>query len=182
VLTTGLAFLAQTVPLAALSLGPTTWILHRTGPRVPVLAGIASATAGLVLLAHIGPGTAYVPQLMLAFALVGAGAGLGFMPLLTMAMAHVEPADTGLASGIVNTSLQVSAAIGTAVFASVSAAHTGALRAAGRPELAALVGGYRLAFSIAAGCVAAGGVVMLVGFAIPRVRRVLSPRPSVRAS
>ena len=69
------------------------------------------------------------------------------MPLLTMAMAEVPAADAGLASGIVNTSLQVSAAIGVAVLGTFSTDRTRSLLAAGARQQAALLEGYRLAFA-----------------------------------
>ncbi|HEY1568973.1 MAG TPA: MFS transporter, partial [Solirubrobacteraceae bacterium] len=111
-LTTGLAFLPQTILLAALSMGPIAWLVTRFGPRPPLIAGLVCATAGLAVFSTIGLHTAYVPTLLGAVLLIGLGAGMAFMPLLTIAMAEVPPADAGLASGIVNTSLQVSAAIG----------------------------------------------------------------------
>ena len=140
VLTTGLAFLPQTLLLAALSLGPIAWLVDRFGPRRPLIAGLPFAAAGLALLATAGVHTAYVPTLVAAFLLIGLGAGMCFMPLLVIAMAQVPAADAGLASGIINTSLQVSAAIGVAVLGTLAMLDAPALlatapvarRAAGR--------------------------------------------------
>ncbi|MFL5860928.1 MAG: MFS transporter [Solirubrobacteraceae bacterium] len=153
-LTAGLAFLPQTLLLAALSLGPIAWLVTRFGPRRPLIAGLRCAVAGLALLSTVGEHTAYVPVLVGSFLLIGLGAGMSFMPLLTIAMGHVPPADAGLASGIVNTSLQVSAAIGVAVLGTVSTDHTRTLIAHGTGVDAALLSGYQLAFRIGAGCVA----------------------------
>lgn len=127
VLDTGLAFLPQTLILAALSLGPVAWVVNRFGPRVPLLAGLACASGGLALLTGVGPDTSYTPDVLVPFVLMGVGAGLSFMPLLTIAMAEVPRSDAGLASGIVNTSLQVSTAIGVAVLGSLGAALVAAL-------------------------------------------------------
>jgi EmrB/QacA subfamily drug resistance transporter len=158
-LTTGLAFLPQTLLLAALSLGPIAWLVTRFGPRRPLIAGLCFAAGGLALLSTVGASTAYVPTLVGAFLLIGVGAGMSFMPLLTIAMAEVPPADAGLASGIVNTSLQVSAAIGVAVLGTVSADRTRSLLAHGAGLEHALLSGYQLALRIGAACV----VVALVG-------------------
>jgi EmrB/QacA subfamily drug resistance transporter len=152
-LTTGLAFLPQTLLLAALSLGPIAWLVTRFGPRRPLIAGLTSAAAGLALFSTIAIHTAYVPTIVGAVLLIGLGAGMAFMPLLTIAMAHVPAKDAGLASGIVNTSLQVSAAIGVAVLGTVSTDHTRTLLAHGAGLDHALLGGYQLAFRIGAGCV-----------------------------
>jgi EmrB/QacA subfamily drug resistance transporter len=181
VLTTGVAFLAQTLVLGALSLGTTAKLVHRFGPRPVLAAGLVLAGAGLGLFSQIGLHTAYAPQLVGAMVLIGAGAGLSFMPLLTMAMAEVPIADAGLASGIVNTSLQVSAAIGVAVLGTLSTERTHTLLAAGAQRPAALLDGYRLAFGVGTGCVAAALAFALAWFAAPALRRV-ARTPSVARS
>ncbi len=86
--------------------------------------------------------------------LMGAGAGLAFPALMTVAMAGATPADAGLASGLVNTTAQVGGTLGLAVLATVSAGRTSTLAARGEGTMAALTGGYHLAFWIAAGLVA----------------------------
>jgi MFS family permease len=90
--------------------------------------------------------------------LIGLGAGLSFMPLLTIAMSNVEPADAGMASGIINTSLQLSGAVAVAVLGTVATERTRTLAAGGQPEPSALVGGYHLAFLVALAC---AGVAVL---------------------
>jgi MFS family permease len=99
-----------------------------------------------------------VTEVLPAFVLIGLGAGLAFMPLLTIAMANVEPADAGMASGIINTSLQLSGAVAVAVLGTVATERTRTLTAGGRTELSALVGGYHLAFLVAVAC--AGAAVL----------------------
>ena len=167
-LTTGLAFLPQTLLLAALSLGPIAWLVTRFGPRRPLLAGLCFVAAGLVLLSTAGAGTGYVPVLVGSFLLIGIGAGTSFLPLLTIAMAEVPAADAGLASGIVNTSLQVSAAIGVAVLGTVSTDHTRTLLARGAGLGHALLAGYQVAFRIGAGCVVVALVAALLWVRAPR--------------
>lgn len=117
VLQTGVAFLPQTIVLAALSFRSTAKVVTRFGPLRPLLFGLVACGIGLVLLTQAGPGTPYVSDVLPAFILFGVGAGLAFMPLLTIAMAHVPTADAGMASGIVNTSLQLSAARDEAIAA-----------------------------------------------------------------
>jgi EmrB/QacA subfamily drug resistance transporter len=167
-LATGLAFLPQTLLLAALSLGPIAWLVTRFGPRRPLIAGLCLSAAGLALLSTVDTGTTYVPTIVGAFLLMGAGAGMAFMPLLTIAMAEVPPADAGLARGIVNTSLQVSAAIGVAVLGTVSTDHTRTLLANGAGLDHALLGGYQVAFRIGTGCVLVALVAALLFVRSPR--------------
>jgi EmrB/QacA subfamily drug resistance transporter len=168
VLTTGLAFLPQTILLASLSLGPIAWAVNRFGPRRPLIFGLACSATGLVMLAFAGLHTAYLPTLVLAFLLMGLGAGLAFMPLLTIAMAEVPPADAGLASGIVNTSLQVSAAIGVAVLGTISTDHTRSLLRHGVRLDSALLGGYQLAFRVGAASVVVALIAAIVWVRSPR--------------
>ena len=167
---TGLAFLPQTLLLAVLSLGPIAWMVTRFGPRRPLIAGLCFAAGGLALLSTVGAGTAYVPTLVGSFLLMGVGAGMSFLPLLTIAMAHVPPADAGLASGIVNTSLQVSAAIGVAVLGTVSADRTRTLVAHGAALDPTLLSGYQLALRIGAGCVVVALVAAVLVVRGPRRR------------
>jgi hypothetical protein len=97
------------------------------------------------------------------------------MPLITLAMSEVPTSDAGLASGLVNVSQQMSAALGIAVLGTLAASRTTNLLAGGDSSASALTGGYRLAFLIAAGCVAVGIVIAVtvlrgpeqVGEAVP---------------
>ncbi len=71
-------------------------------------------------------------------------------------MAEVPPADAGLASGIVNASLQISGAIGIAALATVAAQRTKVLAGSGQHHLQALTGGFHLAWTLGAGAVGRG--------------------------
>ena len=142
-----------------LSAGITARLVTRFGPRRVLLPGLVLLLAGLALLAQVDEHTAYAPLILVAFLTVGLGAGTAFMPLLQIAMADVPPADAGLASGIVNVSMQIAGAIGLAILATVSTRRAATLVAAGHSQASALTGGYSLAFWIGAASVAAGLVV-----------------------
>jgi sugar phosphate permease len=86
--------------------------------------------------------------------LLGTGAGLSFPSLMTLAMSGATRTDSGLASGLVNTSLQVGGAVGLAVLATLSTSRTDSLRAGGDSTASALTGGFHLAFVVAAGLLA----------------------------
>jgi EmrB/QacA subfamily drug resistance transporter len=161
-LRTGLAFLPLTLVLGLLSLGVTARLMERFGPSRVLMAGLIAITAALILLARLPAQTSYVPAIFAPFALLGVGAGLSFLPLTTIAMADVPLGDAGLASGIVNASLQISAAIGTAALSTVAAARTKVLSGLGQHPLQALTGGFHLAWAIGAGAVAIGALVTLL--------------------
>jgi MFS family permease len=127
-----------------------------------LLAGLISITAALVLLARLPAHTDYFPTIFVPFALLGLGAGLSFLPLTTIAMADVPIADAGLASGIVNASLQISAAIGIAALGTVAAERTKVLAGLGEHHLQALTGGFHLAWAIGAGAVGSGALIALI--------------------
>jgi len=159
---TGLAFLPSTLTLGLLSLGITAGLMRRFGPRRVLVPGLVAIIVALVLMANAGPTTSYFPGLFVAYLLLGIGAGTAFMPLITIAMSEVPLRDAGLASGIANVTMQVSAAMGLAALGTISTDHTRALVAQGYALPSALTGGYQLAFVIAAACVGAGLLVVLV--------------------
>ena len=171
-LRTGLAFLPMTLIIAALSSGVTARLVTSFGPWRVFMPAMALVIAGLAILSQAGVHASYFPDLFLAFLLMGAGMGTASVPLLTIAMAEVPMADAGLASGIVNVSMQISGALGVAVLGTIATAHTKALTSRGSPLAEALTAGYHLAFLIAAACVAVG---MLVAVALLRPSRIRLP-------
>jgi MFS family permease len=161
-LKTGLAFLPLTLILGLMSVGITARLMGRFGPLPVLLAGLTAITGALVLLAQLPAHTSYLPTIFVPFALLGLGAGLAFLPLTTIAMADVPLADAGLASGIVNASLQISGAIGIAALATVAAERAKVLDGLGQHHLQALTGGFDLAWAIGAGAVGAGALIALI--------------------
>ena len=91
--------------------------------------------------------------------LLGVGAGMAFNPVLLAAMSDVEPSESGLASGVVNTSFMMGGALGLAVLASLAASRTDSLLASGDDQLDALNGGYHAAFLVGALFAAAAAVI-----------------------
>ena len=146
----GLAFLPVSVGMGALSIGLTARLIMRFGARTVLLAGFGLISVALVLAAR-GPVSAdYLRDLFPVLALLGIGGGLAFPSLGVVAMAGATPSDAGLASGLLNTTGQVGAALGLAVLATVSTNRTGELIAQGQSPVAALSGGYHIAWAIGA--------------------------------
>jgi EmrB/QacA subfamily drug resistance transporter len=152
----GLAFLPLTLGIAVMSLGVSARMIERIGARATLVPGLAIALVGLALFRLAGTHADYVTQMLPALAALGIGAGLAFPALLTLAMSSATPEDSGLVSGLVNTSQQVGGALGLSVLASLSSSHTGALRAAGVSVAQSLTGGYHLAFEIGAIAIGVG--------------------------
>jgi EmrB/QacA subfamily drug resistance transporter len=158
----GLAFLPVTVVMGTLSLRYSEKLIMRFGAQSMLVPGLALIAAGLVLFAQAPVDGDYVTDVLPVMVLLGAGAGICFPSLMTVAMTGVEPSEAGLASGLVNTTVQVGGALGLAVLATLSASHTESLAAKGESAAAALTGGYHLAFYIGAGLVVAAMAVALV--------------------
>jgi EmrB/QacA subfamily drug resistance transporter len=152
---TGAAFLPVSLGIGVLSLGFSARLITRLGARAVLLPGLVLLVVGLVLLTGAPVGGDYVTDLLPAMVLLGVGAGMAFPALVTLAMSGATAADSGLASGLVNTTQQVGGALGLAVLATLSTSRTKELLADGESAASALTGGYHLAFAVAAGLVVA---------------------------
>ncbi|HEY7974141.1 MAG TPA: MFS transporter, partial [Ktedonobacterales bacterium] len=147
----GLAFLPVAVSMGALSIEWSARLIMRFGARTVLLVGLALCAGGLALLA-LGPMQSdYLRNLLLPMTLLGVGGGLAFPSLTILAMADATPSDSGLASGLLNTTLQVGASLGLAVLATLSAGRTSQALAEGKSMAAALSSGYHFAWAIGAG-------------------------------
>jgi EmrB/QacA subfamily drug resistance transporter len=153
---TGLAFMPLTLSIAVLSMGPAARAMERFGSVRTLMLGLSGIAVGLLLLAAQGAHASYLPGLAGAFLLLGLGAGLSFLPLLTIGMSDAPARDAGLASGIVNVSVQLFGAIGLATLGTIATDRTKSLSGDGQSLVSALTGGYHLAYLVAAICVAAG--------------------------
>ena len=142
----GLAFVPTNLIMAAFSLGVSAKLVMRFGIKAPLTAGLLCAAAGLLLFARAPVDGNFVADVLPPMLLLGVGAGIAFNPVLMAAMNDVAPSESGLASGIVNTSFMMGGALGLAVLASIAAARTDGLLAGGGEHLAALNSGYHLAF------------------------------------
>jgi EmrB/QacA subfamily drug resistance transporter len=159
---TGFAFLPVALLIGALSLFVTPRLNMRIGERATLLPGLVLVAAGLAWFAGAPLHADYLTDVLPAVVLLGTGAGLSFPSLATLAMKGVAPGEAGLASGLINTSLQVGGALGLAVLATLSATRTEALLASGDSAAQAVLGGYHLAFWIAAGFVVAAVAVAAI--------------------
>jgi EmrB/QacA subfamily drug resistance transporter len=142
----GLAFLPANLIMAAFSLGLSAKLVMRFGIRGPLATGLFIAALGLALFARAPADGSFAVDVLPAMLLLGLGAGVAFNPMLLAAMSDVEPSQSGLASGVVNTAFMMGGALGLAVLASLAAARTAGLAAAGAAPTLALNGGYQLTF------------------------------------
>jgi MFS family permease len=137
-------------------------LLPRLGTRATLVAGLAVVAGGLGWLAAIPPGGSFVGDLLGPSLVVGAGAGVTWVASMVAATSGADPAEAGLASGLVNTAQQLGGALGIAALVAVAAARTAGALGDGVARLAALTEGFQAGLlgaamvAVAAAALAAG--------------------------
>jgi EmrB/QacA subfamily drug resistance transporter len=142
----GLAFLPSTLIMASFSLGLSARLVMRFGIRLPLSVGLLMAAIGLGLFVLAPVNGNFVINVLPSMLLLGVGGGMAFNPVLLAALSDVEPSESGLASGVVNTAFMMGGALGLAILASLAAARTNSLLVSGANHLSALNDGYHAAF------------------------------------
>jgi EmrB/QacA subfamily drug resistance transporter len=151
----GLAFLPATLVMGTMSIKYSEPIVMRFGPKKALVGGLTLILLTLILFTRTPVDGNYVSDILPAMIPFGLGAGVAFPALMNVAMSSATPSDAGLASGLINTTAQVGAALGLAVLATISATRADHLLAAGKSTAEALNGGYHLAYVIGAGLILA---------------------------
>jgi predicted MFS family arabinose efflux permease len=171
----GLAYLPVALSIGIMSLFVAPALNMRIGPRATLLPGLVLMAVGLLFFAAAPVHADYVTRLLPVMLLLGVGAGLSFPSLMTIAMSGAEPHEAGLASGLVNTSMQVGGALGLAVLATLSASRAKDVLASGAGSAEAISSGLHLALAIGAGLVI---VALIVGVAVLAPSRALGQAPA----
>jgi EmrB/QacA subfamily drug resistance transporter len=172
----GLAYLPASIVMGAMSFRFTGALSMRYGVKRTMLPGMLLIGLAMVLFARTPVDATYVVDVLPSMLVFGLGAGLAFPSLMTLAMSGVDPEDSGLASGLVNTSVQVGGAIGLAVLATLSAERSDQLRAAGDSVAEALNGGYHLAYIV--GAVLVLGALVVAAFVLEEPEPMAHPEPA----
>ena len=144
----GLAFLPANLIMAVFSIGLSAKLVMRFGLRLPIFGGMLLAAMGLALFALSPVNGSFALHVLPGMLLLGLGCGMALNPVMLAAMNDVDPSESGLASGVVNTAFMMGGALGLAVLASIAAARTQGLQ--GMEPAAALTAGYRVAFALGA--------------------------------
>ncbi len=173
----GLAFLPTTIVMGTLSLGFSERLIMRFGPRRTLIPGVCLIVVALLLFARAPVDGDYVLDLLPPFLLIGVGVGTAFPSIMTLAMSGATPSDSGLASGFVNTSMQVGGAIGLAVLATLSTERTQSLVDSGASHASALTSGYHLAYLIGAALAATAVAIAVFVLRDPAPEALEAPAP-----
>jgi EmrB/QacA subfamily drug resistance transporter len=179
----GFAFLPATILWGASSLLLSDKLVMRFGIKPPLLAGLGFYVVALLLFSRAPVDGSYFVDVLPGTLLLGIGGGITFNPILLAAMSGVQPQEAGLASGVVNTSFMFGGALGLAVLASAAASRTESLTNSGDGPLAALNGGYHLAFMIGAAfaVIAAAIAAVFIRAEAPAMAHGGEPVPAVEA-
>jgi EmrB/QacA subfamily drug resistance transporter len=157
----GLAFLPATLIMGTLSVRFTEPLVMRFGARRTLFPGLVLIATGLALFTRAPVGGSYLANVLPVMVLLGCGIGISFPALMTLAMSGATMEDAGLASGLVNTTVQVGGALGLAVLATLATTRSDHLIARGGSQAAALTSGYHVAFLIGAALVVVAIVVAM---------------------
>jgi EmrB/QacA subfamily drug resistance transporter len=136
-------------------------LVTRIGVKRVLVTGMVALAAGLVYFTQISVGGSYVGDLLPGFLLIGLGLGFSFVPISIAALAGIEPAEAGLASGLINTSQQIGGALGIATLATIASSRTEDALANGAVPADALVTGFHAAFYAAVAVAIIGLVASL---------------------
>jgi EmrB/QacA subfamily drug resistance transporter len=164
----GFAFLPTTIVMGGLSLGLSEKLIMRFGPRTTLIPGVCLVVVALLLFARTPVEGDYLTDLLPPFLLIGIGVGTSFPAIMTLAMSGATPEDAGLASGLVNTSMQVGGAVGLALLATLSTERTQSLLDSGESQAQALTSGYHVAYLIGAGLAAIAVAIAVFVLRAPR--------------
>jgi len=158
----GLSYL----PLAGgiiVSAGIASGLVTRFGFKPILTTGLVLTAIGLVWFSQVEVGGSYLGDILFPSLIAAVGLGFAFVPMTIAAVSGVEPHETGLASGLINTSQQVGGALGLAILASIANSRTDSLMAdAGGAAAAlpnALTEGFQLAFIVGAGFAVLGAIL-----------------------
>jgi EmrB/QacA subfamily drug resistance transporter len=156
------------LPLAVtiiISAGVASQLVTRLGFKPVLVAGLGFIAAGLIWFSQVSVGGTYVSDVLPASLLAAVGLGFSFVPVTIAAVAGVAERESGLASGLINTSQQVGGALGLAILATIANSRTDDVMqsAGGNPsELTnALTEGFQAAFLTGAGFAVLGMVFAL---------------------
>ena len=178
----GVAYLPLAVGII-ISAGVASQLVTKVGFKPVMVAGFLLVAAGLIWFAQVSPDGTYVGDVLFPSLLAAVGLGLVFVPLTIAAVAGVSAQESGLASGLINTSQQVGGALGLAILATIANSTTNdAMAAAGGDKSAlpaALTDGFQDAFTVGAGFAILGAILTVVLISSrdqPRARRGGAPR------
>ena len=158
---TGVAYLPLSLTIIGAS-AVASRLVDRFTPKPVLVAGLLITIGGFVVLATLSGHGDYGSHVVPAMIMLGVGPGISFVPITIAGTSGVAREDSGLASGLLNTTQQVGGALGLAILSTVAAHRTTNALHAGSALPAALTQGFTGVFIVSAVLIAVGGVFAIV--------------------
>ena len=166
----GLALLPMTVAIMVLMIGASSRVISRLGVKRSLVAGLGLLTlAMLMFVATPYTKGSFATHVLPASLIAAGGMSLAYIPALMSAVSHARKEQSGLASGIVNTSYQIGSALGLAIMVAIASAQTLSDGNNGIGSIDALNNGFHLAFTAAAIVAGIAGIVAFVAIKKPNI-------------
>ncbi len=178
---TGIGFLPMTLSIfTGSTLAPRA--VARFGPRRVIVTAMGVMAVGMALLTGIAPHGTYVGSVLAGAVLTALGMGFSLVPSTIVAMQGVAGAESGVASGLLNTSRLMGGALGLAVLSTIASGQArGAGPAGAAGAVQALTDGFDLAFTVAIGLALAGAAVAAVALRPARSEAVQTVAPAAES-
>ncbi|MEC5143027.1 MFS transporter [Chitinophaga sp. 212800010-3] len=166
----GLALLPMTITIMLFMVIITVKLMAGFGIKRNLVAGMLALTVSLLLFSMAPVDGSFVAHVLPASLLGAVGMSLAYIPGTVASISGAKPEESGLASGLVNTSYQIGSALGLAVIVAISSAKTNILKIGGQTDTEALNGGFQTAFLAAA-------AVSLIGTIVAAIAIKKAPQP-----
>jgi EmrB/QacA subfamily drug resistance transporter len=160
-LKTGVAYLPLSLSLIASS-AVASGFVDRFTPKPILIAGLLISSGGFVFLTSVSGHGDYASHVLPAMIILGVGMGMSFVPVTIAGTSGVAPQDSGLASGLLNTTQQVGGSLGLAILSSIATSRTTSALHTGSALPAALTHGFEGAFIVGAVLCAMGAAFTTV--------------------
>jgi EmrB/QacA subfamily drug resistance transporter len=177
----GLSYLPLALVIIV-SAGVASQLVTKLGFKLVLVAGMALVTVALLWFAQVPVNGSYVSDLLAPMVIAAVGLGFAFVPVTIAAVSNISADDSGLASGLINTSQQVGGALGLAILGTIASSRTTHLLAAahGDPSAvpSALTEGFQRAFLAGAGFGILGIIATLVLVRGSDSRAIVGAKPA----
>ncbi|MGZ4371912.1 MAG: MFS transporter [Gaiellaceae bacterium] len=155
---TGLAYLPVTGGFM-IAVAVATPLMPRIGTKPVIVTGALVASGGIYVLSHVPVDGTFLANLLPGISAVAIGLGCVFTGVTTAATDGVAPDKAGVASGLLNASMQFGGAFGLAVLSAVATERTNSILASGGGSPVALTAGFQRAFLVGTGFVLAAAAI-----------------------
>jgi MFS family permease len=155
----------MTAAIMVLMIGASSRVISRLGVKRSLVAGLGLLTLAILMFVAT-PYTkgSFATHVLPASLVAAGGMSLAYIPALMSAVSHARKEDSGLASGIVNTSYQIGSALGLAIMVAIASAQTLLDENSGIGSIEALNNGFHLAFMTAAIVAAIAAICGISGY------------------